>query len=81
MTRYTLHRACRVIIPSQSTADDLVVRLKAEKEKLRIISLGVDSNYFTPIEPEAILKVRRGYGWRPTCFFGERRPHKNLTVY
>ncbi|OGO37437.1 MAG: hypothetical protein A2W35_16260 [Chloroflexi bacterium RBG_16_57_11] len=80
MTRHTLRRASRVIVPSQSTADDLVARLKAEQDKLTVIPLGVDESYFIPIEPGAITQIRRHYGLEgPFVFFvGERRPHKNL---
>jgi glycosyltransferase involved in cell wall biosynthesis len=80
MTRYTLRRACRVIVPSQSTADDLVARLNADNEKLRVIPLGVDQRYYSPIQLEAIIKTRRRYGLAApfVLFVGERRPHKNL---
>jgi glycosyltransferase involved in cell wall biosynthesis len=80
LTSFTLHRACRVIVPSQNTAYDLVARLKADKEKLHVIPLGVDQRYFSPPQPEAISKTRRCYGLEApfVLFVGERRPHKNL---
>ena len=80
MTRYTLRRACRVIVPSQSTADDLVARFNADKEKLQVIPLGVDQRYFSPIQPEAITETCRRYGLVApfVLFVGERRPNKNL---
>jgi glycosyltransferase involved in cell wall biosynthesis len=80
LTRHTLHRARRVIVTSQSTADDLMQRLGAPAGKLRVIPLGVDDSFFAPISPEAIEATRRRYGLeRPfVLFVGERRPHKNL---
>jgi glycosyltransferase involved in cell wall biosynthesis len=80
MTRHTLHRASRVIVPSQSTADDLILRLNAASEKLRVIPSGVDESQFFHIETEAIEDARYRYGLdRPfVLFVGERRPHKNL---
>jgi glycosyltransferase involved in cell wall biosynthesis len=80
MTRHTLRRAERLIVTSQSTANDLVQRLDARMDKLRVIPLGVNENLFTPVSPEAIADARRRYGLQQpfVLFVGERRPHKNL---
>ena len=80
MTRHTLRRAKRVIVPSQSTADDLQRRMGASANKLRVIPLGVDGRFFTSASDEIIANFRRGYGLEQPfiLFVGERRPHKNL---
>jgi glycosyltransferase involved in cell wall biosynthesis len=80
MTRHTLRRAERVIVPSHSTANDLRQRLNAPAKKLRVIPLGVDEAYTLPAAPVAVAEARRRYGLEQPylLFVGERRPHKNL---
>jgi glycosyltransferase involved in cell wall biosynthesis len=80
MTRHTLRRAERVIVPSQSTANDLVQRLGASREKLRLIPIGIDDRFFQPVSREVIAGICSRYSLeRPFLLFvGERRPHKNL---
>lgn len=80
MMRHTLRRARRVIVTSHSTANDLVYRLSAPVEKLRVIPLGIDKGYFTAAAPQAIANARHRYSLEQPfiLFVGERRPHKNL---
>ena len=80
LTRNTVKRATRVIVPSQSTAKDLIDRLKADKIKLRVIPLGVDECFFSPVKTEEINRIHASHGLEApfVLFAGERRPHKNL---
>jgi glycosyltransferase involved in cell wall biosynthesis len=82
LTRHTLRRSGRVVVPSHSTANDLQQRLNAPAQKLRVIPLGVDQAYFSPAAPLAIADVRRRFGLEQpfVLFVGDRRPHKNLEV-
>lgn len=80
MTRHTVRRAKRIIVPSVSTANDLRRRLGASIEKICVIPLGIDERFFESATPQEINHARRRYGLEQPFVLcvGERRPHKNL---
>lgn len=68
-TMHAVHRANRVIVPSSSTADDLMRHARARRDKLVVIPHGVDLNRFHPsagerIEPLMFLFVSRPYDYK-----------------
>jgi len=80
MMAFTCRRAQLISCDSKWTAHDLYTFLGVPKNKLRVVPLGVDERFFTPVPPEAVQELRQRFHLdRPFLLFvGERRPHKNL---
>jgi len=82
MMTLSTHRARRIIAVSQATALDLSRFYKIPKEKIAVISEGVDAN-FSPLEDEQLrrlLKEKYGLVEPFILSVGVRRPHKNLVT-
>ena len=80
MMAFTCRRAQLISCDSEWTAHDLHTLLGVPKNKLRVVSLGVDERFFQPALPDALQELRqRMHLDQPFILFvGERRPHKNL---
>lgn len=80
MVRITLWKARLVIVDSNHTSHDLVHRLKAQTERLRVVPLGVEERFFERLPSQALVSLRERYRLSDEyiLFLGERRPHKNL---
>jgi glycosyltransferase involved in cell wall biosynthesis len=80
MMIHTCRRSYRVIVDSNSTAQDLSHYLGVTSSKIRSIPLGLDRRFSQDIPPSTLERFRRKYAFdHPYLLFvGERRPHKNL---
>jgi glycosyltransferase involved in cell wall biosynthesis len=80
MMIHTCRRSYRVIVDSNSTAQDLSHYLGVTSSKIRSIPLGLDRRFSQDIPPPVLERFRRKYALdHPYLLFvGERRPHKNL---
>jgi glycosyltransferase involved in cell wall biosynthesis len=73
VVRLACRRAARVITDDERTIEDLVELLGVEREKVRVIPLGVGENFSGPVEPYAAP--------RPYLLnVGNHRTHKNLAT-
>jgi glycosyltransferase involved in cell wall biosynthesis len=68
-TVHAVRRAKRVIVPSSSTADDLMRHAFARRERIVVIPYGVDCARFFPgapqeVEPKTFLFVSRPYDYK-----------------
>jgi glycosyltransferase involved in cell wall biosynthesis len=71
-------RSHRVIVPSQSTRDDLVRLLGVPPAKIDVAPLGIGTG-MASASPEAELRERLRLGARPVVLSASaKRPHKNL---
>jgi len=71
-----------VITDSHFTYDELIKYTKVKKQKLNIISLGVDTDLFAKVENRNVIsKVRKRYSLpeKYILYVGNVKPHKNLT--
>jgi glycosyltransferase involved in cell wall biosynthesis len=75
-----LSRAAAVVVPSNSTRDDLLAGHAVDPVKVRVVPLGVDVDEFAPAPPAAVDDVRERFGVdRPYALFvGGVDPRKNL---
>lgn len=79
-TKTAVHRASRVIVPSQATRDELVRLLDANPEKVDVVHHGVDGTFFHPPSEDESRKVseRLGLHGQPyVAFLGETEPRRN----
>jgi glycosyltransferase involved in cell wall biosynthesis len=75
----TVHRATRVIVPSEWTKRDLLELYGAPEARVAVIPLAVDDEVYRPPSEERILDVRRGFGIDgPYLIALGRGPRKNL---
>lgn len=80
ITRWSTHRARKVIAISQSTASDLVSLYSVPSEKVAVIPYGLDS-LFTPENAhtlEPMVRQRYSLPERFLLFVGTLEPRKNL---
>lgn len=80
-TRTAMRRACRVIVPSKATRDELIRLLDADPTKLDVAYHGVDPRVFhVPDEAEcARVRARLGIGQASyVAFLGAQEPRKNV---
>ena len=76
-----LKRADAVIAISEKTREDLIELMKFPEERVRVIHLGVDQRFFTPIERTTLTAIRKEHGLAdPYLIFlvGTPEPRKNL---
>ena len=80
MMRFTIRRADRIIAVSHCTRRDLIDRLGAAPEKIRVIPEGVEERFFRRTQTTELDQVRQRYGLNKPYLLcvAERRPHKNL---
>jgi glycosyltransferase involved in cell wall biosynthesis len=79
LTRWALNVARRIICVSAHTGDLLAERFPSTRERIRVISEGVDER-FTP-QPDALVKAFRerfGLDRAYVLFVGTQEPRKNL---
>jgi glycosyltransferase involved in cell wall biosynthesis len=74
-----LRQACRVIVPSTFTREDVIDLYGVDEQKLRVIPHGV-SPRFRPLPQSALTPVRTKYGLPAsfTLYVGALQPRKNL---
>ncbi len=80
-TRISLRRAAECVVDSKATADELVRHAGADRARMTVIHLGVDSARFTVPTPEEISSARDhlGLGQQPyVAFLGTLEPRKNV---
>jgi len=71
VVRLACARAKAVVTDDERTVDDLHELLGVDKKKIRVIALGVDDRFLSPVEPFA---AARPY----VLYVGNHRRHKNL---
>jgi glycosyltransferase involved in cell wall biosynthesis len=77
--RQTVHRAARLIAPSEWTKRDLLELYGAPEARVAVIPLAVDGEVYRPPSEERILDVRRTFGIDgPYLIAMGRGPRKNL---
>jgi alpha-1,3-rhamnosyl/mannosyltransferase len=77
--RQTVHRAARLIAPSEWTKRDLLELYGAPEARVAVIPLAVDGEVYRPPSEERILDVRRAFGIDgPYLIAMGRGPRKNL---
>jgi len=76
----SLLRADGIITISQFTKNQLVERFSVEKEKVKVIYLGLDHKYYSEIPPEDIEEIRKKFSLPQSfiLFVGAIEPRKNL---
>jgi glycosyltransferase involved in cell wall biosynthesis len=76
--RHTVRHAARVVVPSRYTARDLGALVPQAAAKTRLVSEGVDANFF--VEPPPLPESIRAFVAAGPCMLsvGNRKPHKNL---
>ncbi len=81
-TRIALRGASGCIVPSQATADELVRVAAADRRRLYVAHLGVDTEVFAPPSQAAVDSVRHllglDSGTQYIAFLGTHEPRKNL---
>lgn len=81
-TRIALRRAAACVAPSQATVDELARVAGADRSRLHVAHLGVDSTVFAPPDERAVAGVRERLGLNPgepyIAFLGTHEPRKNL---
>jgi glycosyltransferase involved in cell wall biosynthesis len=81
MWQYALaQRAEAVIAPSESTAADVVERLRIPRERVHVIAEAVDTAFAPPPRDEALRLVRERYAIpeRYVLYVGQFDPRKNM---
>ena len=80
MITHTCQKAKYIITDSSNTAQDLSTHLNISSEKLKVVPLGVSTEYSIDIPSLELDLVSKKYGIEKPfiLFIGERRPHKNL---
>ncbi len=77
-----LHLADAIIVDSECTRQSILERFAIPQQKLSVISIGVNTELFLPMEdPERLGKVRARYGLATdpyVLFVGNIEPRKNL---
>jgi alpha-1,3-rhamnosyl/mannosyltransferase len=77
--RQTVHRAARLIAPSEWTKRDLLELYGAPEARVAVIPLAVDGEVYRPPSEEPLLDVRRAFGIDgPYLIAMGRGPRKNL---
>ncbi|HEY3262399.1 MAG TPA: glycosyltransferase family 1 protein, partial [Pseudonocardiaceae bacterium] len=81
-TRASLRRATLCVVPSHSTATELVRVASADRRRLHVAPHGVDTERFHPPSPEEVAAVRArlrlGAGTPYVAFLGALEPRKNV---
>ena len=80
-TRISLRRAAECVVVSQATADELVLHAGADRSRMTVIPLGVDSNRFGVPTPEQVRAARDYLGLQDQpyiAFLGTLEPRKNV---
>ncbi|MET3808757.1 glycosyltransferase involved in cell wall biosynthesis [Nakamurella sp. UYEF19] len=80
-TRISLRRAAECVVDSQATADELVRYARADRSRMTVIPLGVDTTRFAVPSEEQIRFAREhlGLGTQPyVAFLGTLEPRKNV---
>lgn len=74
--------ADHIIVPSKSTQEDIMRILRAPAEKISLIPEGVGEEYFEPVDPEIIKKLRSKFGIPEQYLYyvGSLEPRKNLVT-
>jgi glycosyltransferase involved in cell wall biosynthesis len=76
-----VRRSHRVIVDSQSTADDLVELLRTSRERIDVVPLGLGSLRRGEPAPEQVVRERLQLGRRRVALsLSAKRPHKNLSA-
>jgi glycosyltransferase involved in cell wall biosynthesis len=77
--RRAIHGATRVLVPSESTRQDLLRLYEVPPEGVVSVPLGIDRDLFRPASEEDVADVRRRYGIDgPYLLFLGRHQRKNL---
>jgi glycosyltransferase involved in cell wall biosynthesis len=77
--QHTVHRAARLIAPSEWTKRDLLELYGAPEARVAVIPLAVDGEVYRPPSEERILDARQGFGIDgPYLIALGRGPRKNL---
>lgn len=79
MLKLAVKKAKRIIVVSEKTKEDILERLGADPEKIRVIHPGISSD-FSPSSPNdsAATLARHGLKKGFILFVGDVRPHKNV---
>ena len=80
-TKRDVQRANRVIAVSEHTAKDVVEFFKIEKEKVRVVYHGVDTDFRPDVPRASILEIKRKYhigAPQYLLWVGTLEPRKNL---
>jgi glycosyltransferase involved in cell wall biosynthesis len=81
-SRLALRRAQVCIVPSEATAGELVVHAGADRARLQVAHLGVDTALFAPPSDDAVAAVRARLGLPADrdyiAFLGTLEPRKNV---
>ena len=81
MAGFAVHRARRVIVDSEDTRVDVIERLGADPQRVRVIHLGVSPALVRP--PAAEIESFRATSGLPSgylLYVGARKRHKNLAL-
>jgi len=80
LIRVAVRRASRVIVVSQTTADDLRRLFGASEARMRVIPNGIHGEFFAAGDPEADGQVLAHLGVRRPYLLhvGNYKPHKNV---
>jgi len=75
-------RAARIIVPSETTRDDVVRTMGIAPEKIRVVPLGVPAEFQPVDDPKKLAAVRAELNLpeRYILFSGNLEPKKNLTA-
>jgi glycosyltransferase involved in cell wall biosynthesis len=76
----SLHRAVRIIVPSEATRDDLLAHYDVEPERVRVIPHGIEAERFRRPPEDVVREARRrqGIDGPYLLFLGGIEPRKNL---
>jgi glycosyltransferase involved in cell wall biosynthesis len=75
-----LKRSKKIVVPSQSTKNDIVNMYKIKSDKVIIAPNGYDSHHFTPGTINDVDLLKRKYGVDEYFLYvGNMYPHKNLS--
>jgi glycosyltransferase involved in cell wall biosynthesis len=80
MTRRSLQRADRIIIPTKFWRDKLLEHFDVPKEKVEVIHFGYNEEFLSPCTVEEIASVKQKFGISQNYLLsvGDLHPRKNL---
>ena len=73
-------RANLIIADSQSSKNDILRELNIEKNKIKVIPIGIEKNFFKNVPNEIISKTKKRYNINKNylLYLGNFKPHKNV---
>lgn len=79
-TRFSAHRATKIMADSLATKHDLIQHYQVEETKLDVVYPGVDEALAPITDPDTLAEVRAKYGLpeRYLLFVGTLQPRKNI---